>query len=30
MLGLFRLHVQREYGKVSEMKSTPIFNILLL
>ena len=27
---LFRTHAQKEYGKVWEMKSTPILNILAL
>ena len=26
--GVFRTHAQKEYGKVWEMKSTPILNIL--
>ena len=30
ILGVFRTHVQKEYGKVWEMKSIPIFNILAL
>ena len=30
MLGVFRTHAQKEYGKVWEMKSTPILNILAL
>ena len=29
-LGVFRTHAQKEYGKVLEMKSTYIFNILAL
>ena len=29
-LGVFRKHGQKEYGKVWEMKSTPILNILAL
>ena len=29
-LGVFRTHAQKEYGKVWEMKSTPILNILAL
>ena len=28
ILGVFRTHVQKEYGKVWEMKSTPILNVL--
>ena len=28
--GVFRTHAQKEYGKVWEMKSTPILNILAL
>ena len=28
--GVFRTHAQKEYGKVWEMKSTPIFNVLAL
>ena len=28
ILGVFRTHAQKEYGKVWEMKSTPILNIL--
>ena len=27
---VFRTHAQKEYGKVWEMKSTPILNILAL
>ena len=27
ILGVFRTHAQKEYGKVWEMKSTPIINI---
>ena len=30
ILGVFRTHAQKEYGKVLEMKSTPILNILAL
>ena len=30
LLGVFRTHAQKEYGKVLEMKSTPILNILAL
>ena len=30
LLGVFRTHAQKIYGKVFEMKSTPIFNILAL
>ena len=30
ILGVFRTHAQKEYGKVWEMKSTPILNILAL
>ena len=30
ILGVFRTHAQKEYGKVWEMKSIPIFNILAL
>ena len=30
ILGVFRTHAQKEYGKVSEMKSTPILSILSL
>ena len=30
ILGVFRAHVQKEYGNVLEMKSTPILNILAL
>ena len=30
ILGVFRTHVQKEYGKVWEMKSTPILSILAL
>ena len=30
IVGIFRTHAQKEYGKVSEMKSTPILNILAL
>ena len=30
ILGLFRTHAQKEYGKVWEMKSTPILSILAL
>ena len=30
ILSAFRMHVQKEYGKVLEMKSTPILNILAL
>ena len=30
LLGVFRTHAQKEYGKVWEMKSTPILNILTL
>ena len=30
ILGVFRTHAQKEYGKVLEMKSTYIFNILAL
>ena len=30
ILGVFRMHAQKEYGKVWEMKSTPILNILAL
>ena len=30
ILGVFRTHAQKEYGKVWEMKSTPIINILAL
>ena len=30
ILGVFRTHVQKEYGKVWEMKSTHILNILAL
>ena len=28
LLGVFRTHAQKEYGKVWEMKSIPILNIL--
>ena len=28
--GVFRTHVQKEYSKVKEMKSTPTLNILAL
>ena len=30
LLGVFRTHAQKEYGKVWEMKSIPIINILAL
>ena len=30
ILGVFHTHAQKEYGKVWEMKSTPILNILAL
>ena len=30
VIGVFRTHAQLEYGKVLEMKSTPILNILAL
>ena len=30
LLDVFRTHAQKEYGKVLEMKSTPILNILAL
>ena len=30
ILGVFCRHAQKEYGKVWEMKSIPIFNILAL
>ena len=30
ILGLFRTHAQKEYGKVWEMKRTPILSILAL
>ena len=30
ILGVIRTHAQKEYGKVWEMKSTPILNILAL
>ena len=30
ILGVFRTHAQKEYGKVLEMKSTPILNILTI
>ena len=30
ILGVFRTHAQKEYGKVLEMKSTYILNILAL
>ena len=30
VLGVFRTHAQKEYGKVLEIKSTPILNILAL
>ena len=30
ILCVFRTHAQKEYGKVLEMKSTPILNILAL
>ena len=30
LLGVFRMDMQKEYGKVLEMKSTHIFNILAL
>ena len=30
ILGVFRTHAQKEYGKVWEMKSAPILNILAL
>ena len=30
LLGVFRTHVQKEYGKFLEMKSIPILNILAL
>ena len=30
ILGVFCTHAQKEYGKVWEMKSTPILNILAL
>ena len=30
ILGVFRTHAQKEYGKVWEMKSTPILNIFAL
>ena len=30
ILGVFRTHTQKEYGKIWEMKSTPILNILAL
>ena len=30
ILGVFRTHAQKEYGKVWEMKSSPILNILAL
>ena len=30
ILGVFRTHAQKEYGKVCEMMSTPILNILAL
>ena len=30
ILGVFRTQVQKEYGRVLEMKGTPIFNILAL
>ena len=29
-LGVFCMHVQKEYGKVLEMRSTPILNILAI
>ena len=28
LLGVFRTHAQKEYGKIWEMESTPILNIL--
>ena len=30
ILGIFRTHAQKEYGKILEMKSTYILNILAL
>ena len=30
ILGVFRTHAQKEYGKVWDMKSIPILNILAL
>ena len=30
ILGVFRIHAQKEYGKVWEMKSIPLLNILAL
>ena len=30
LLGVFRTHAQKEYGKFLEMKSIPILNILAL
>ena len=30
ILGVFRTHAQKEYGKVLEMKSTPFLNISAL
>ena len=30
ILDIFLMHAQKEYGKVLEMKSTPILNILAL
>ena len=30
ILGVFSTHAQKEYGKVWEMKTTPILNILAL
>ena len=30
ILGVFGTHAQKEYGKILEMKSTPILNILAL
>ena len=30
ILGVFRTHAQKEYGKVWEMKSIPTFNILAI
>ena len=30
ILGVFRTHAQKEYGKVLESKNTPILNILAL
>ena len=30
ILGVFRMHAQKEYGNVLEMKSTPILNISAL